>query len=122
MVWDANRYIDAQAPWTLKKTDVGRMRTVLYVLMEVIRHVAILYQPLMPASLNTILDQLGVPSDERDFGQGGVQDKVGEGDDQADGGVSKVRGPGRRGRVKTIFILQTLKINQSLENTLPRVK
>ena len=76
MVWDANRYIDAQAPWTLKKTDVGRMRTVLYVLMEVMRHVAILYQPLMPASSNAILDQLGVPSDERDFvhlGRGGAR-------------------------------------------------
>jgi hypothetical protein len=58
----------------------------------------------------------------RAFGQEGVRDKVGEGGDQADGGVSEVRGPGRRGRVKTIFILQTLAINQSLENTLPRVK
>ncbi|KAL3770785.1 hypothetical protein ACHAW5_008395 [Stephanodiscus triporus] len=80
MVWDANRYIDAQAPWTLKKTDVGRMRTVLYVLMEVMRHVAILYQPLMPASSNAILDQLGVPSDERDFvhlSRGGCEIKLG---------------------------------------------
>lgn len=67
MVWDANRYIDVQAPWVLRKTDVGRMNTVLYVLMEVMRHVAILYQPLMPTSSNLILDQLGVPRDERDF-------------------------------------------------------
>ena len=67
MVWDANRYIDVQAPWVLKKTDVSRMNTVLYVLMEVMRHVAILYQPLMPTSSNVILDQLGVPKDERDF-------------------------------------------------------
>jgi methionyl-tRNA synthetase len=79
-VWDANRYIDAQAPWVLKKTDVGRMRTVLYVLMEVMRHVAILYQPLMPASSNAILDQLGVPADERDFvhlGREGCEIKLG---------------------------------------------
>ena len=67
MVWDANKYIDVQAPWVLKKTDTERMNTVLYVLMEVMRHVAILYQPLMPTSSNVILDQLGVPEDEREF-------------------------------------------------------
>mmetsp|Transcript_11759 Transcript_11759/g.25443 ORF Transcript_11759/g.25443 Transcript_11759/m.25443 type:complete len:138 (+) Transcript_11759:1516-1929(+) len=67
MVWDANKYIDVQAPWVLKKTDKERMNTVLYVLMEVMRHVAVLYQPLMPTSSNVILDQLGVPEDEREF-------------------------------------------------------
>jgi methionyl-tRNA synthetase len=80
-VRDANRYIDAQAPWVLRKTDVGRMRTVLYVLMEVMRHVAILYQPLMPASSNAILDQLGVPADERDFahlGREGCEIRLGK--------------------------------------------
>ena len=66
-VWAANKYIDVQAPWVLKKTDTERMNTVLYVLMEVMRHVGILYQPLMPTSSNVILDQLGVPKDERDF-------------------------------------------------------
>lgn len=67
MVWDANKYIDVQAPWVLRKTDMDRMKTVLYVLMEVMRHVAILYQPLMPASSNAILDQLGIPENEREF-------------------------------------------------------
>eukprot|EP00580_Thalassiosira_gravida_P017836 CAMPEP_0201658382 /NCGR_PEP_ID=MMETSP0494-20130426/1278_1 /ASSEMBLY_ACC=CAM_ASM_000839 /TAXON_ID=420259 /ORGANISM="Thalassiosira gravida, Strain GMp14c1" /LENGTH=591 /DNA_ID=CAMNT_0048135361 /DNA_START=41 /DNA_END=1816 /DNA_ORIENTATION=- len=67
MVWDANKYIDVQAPWVLKKTDTERMNTVLYVLMEVMRHIAVLYQPLMPTSSNVILDQLGVPEDEREF-------------------------------------------------------
>lgn len=67
MVWDANKYIDVQAPWVLKKTDQERMKTVLYVLMEVMRHVAVLYQPLMPTSSNMILDQLGIPEDEREF-------------------------------------------------------
>lgn len=67
MVWDANKYIDSQAPWVLKKTDTERMNTVLYVLMEVMRHIAILYQPLMPTSSNVILDQLSVPKEERSF-------------------------------------------------------
>lgn len=74
MVWDANKYIDVQAPWVLKKTDADRMNTVLYVLMEVMRHVAVLYQPLMPTSSNVILDQLGVPEDEREFKHLGMEE------------------------------------------------
>ena len=67
MVGDANKYIDDMAPWVLKKTDPERMETVLYVLMEVLRRTAILYQPLIPSSANKILDQLSVPTDERTF-------------------------------------------------------
>eukprot|EP00532_Pseudo-nitzschia_australis_P001891 CAMPEP_0168193574 /NCGR_PEP_ID=MMETSP0139_2-20121125/18683_1 /TAXON_ID=44445 /ORGANISM="Pseudo-nitzschia australis, Strain 10249 10 AB" /LENGTH=588 /DNA_ID=CAMNT_0008116947 /DNA_START=275 /DNA_END=2041 /DNA_ORIENTATION=- len=67
MVWDANKYIDAMAPWVLRKTDEQRMATVLYVIMEVLRHVAILYQPIIPGSANKILDLLSVPEDQRSF-------------------------------------------------------
>jgi methionyl-tRNA synthetase len=67
MVRDANKYIDEQAPWVLRKTDPKRMATVLYVILEVIRRVAILYQPIIPTSANKILDQLQVPDDERTF-------------------------------------------------------
>lgn len=67
IVWDANKYIDAMAPWALRKTDEKRMATVLYVIMEVLRHVAILYQPIIPGSANKILDLLAVPEDQRSF-------------------------------------------------------
>jgi methionyl-tRNA synthetase len=66
-VGDANRYVDEQAPWALKKTDPTRMNTVLYVLAETIRHCAILCQPFMPGSMARMLDQLGVPATARDF-------------------------------------------------------
>lgn len=67
MVWETNKYIDEMEPWSLKKTDPERMATVLYVIMEVLRHVGILYQPLIPEAANKILDALSVPSDERTF-------------------------------------------------------
>ena len=67
MVWEANKYIDEMAPWVLRKQDPDRMATVLYVIMEVLRHVAILYQPIMPESANKILDLLTVPETERTF-------------------------------------------------------
>jgi len=64
---DANRYIDEQAPWGLKKTDPARMATVLYVLAETIRHIAILVQPVVPASAAKMLDQLALEEDARGF-------------------------------------------------------
>ena len=67
VIGEANRYIDAQAPWTLRKTDPARMATVLYVLAETIRHLAILAQPVMPTAAGRMLDQLSVPEDARGF-------------------------------------------------------
>jgi methionyl-tRNA synthetase len=69
VVSDANRYIDEQAPWTLRKTDPPRMASVLYVLTEVIRHLGILVQPFMPESAAKILAQLALSEDARGFGR-----------------------------------------------------
>ncbi len=67
VVSDANSYVDTAAPWTLAKTDTTRMRTVLYVLAETIRHLAILVQPVVPTAAAALLDQLAVPLEQRDF-------------------------------------------------------
>jgi methionyl-tRNA synthetase len=63
----ADRYVNEQKPWSLKKTDPGRMNTVLYVLAEVIRHLATLAQPFMPQSCSRLLDFLAVPTGDRCF-------------------------------------------------------
>jgi methionyl-tRNA synthetase len=63
----ANAYIDHQAPWALKKTDVVRMGGVLRVLADVIRTVATVLQPFMPDSMGRMLDQLAVPPEARTF-------------------------------------------------------
>jgi len=67
VIKDANIYVDDQAPWGLKKTDPARMATVLYVLAEAIRQLAILAQPVVPQATAQILDQLSVAEDTRDF-------------------------------------------------------
>src|ERR1043166_6864109 len=67
VVADANRYFAGEAPWALAKTDPARQGTVLYVTAEVIRQVAILAQPFMPASAGKLLDLLGIPEGERQF-------------------------------------------------------
>jgi len=63
----ADGYIDAQAPWSLRKTDIVRMGHVLRVLADIIRIVAVVLQPFMPATMARLLDQLGIPPMSRDI-------------------------------------------------------
>lgn len=63
----ANAFIDVEAPWVLRKTDVIRMEQVLYMLIETLRYVAILLLPFMPDSMNKLLDQLNIKNEERLF-------------------------------------------------------
>jgi len=67
LVGDANRYVDVQAPWELKKKDPDRMATVLYVLAETVRRLAILVQPYVPQSASAMLDQFAVAAGDRSF-------------------------------------------------------
>jgi methionyl-tRNA synthetase len=66
-VFACNQYVDAQAPWALRKSDPERMKTVLGVLFCAIRDLAIAIQPIIPASAGKLLDQMGIAADERDF-------------------------------------------------------
>jgi methionyl-tRNA synthetase len=59
VVADANRYFAGEEPWAKKKTDFARMETILYVTAEVVRQVAILAAPVMPASAKKLLALLG---------------------------------------------------------------
>ena len=67
VIGDANRYVDAMAPWELRKSDPARMATVLFALAETIRRVATLLQPFIPEAAGRILDQLAVSEEGRQF-------------------------------------------------------
>ena len=64
VVAEANRYFAGEAPWALAKTDPARQGTVLYVAAEVVRQIAILTQPVMPAASSKLLDSLGIGDGE----------------------------------------------------------
>ncbi len=66
-VFACNQYVDEQAPWALKKTDPERMRAVLMTLFMAVRDLAIAIRPIVPGSAARLLDQLGIPDDERDY-------------------------------------------------------
>ncbi|MGN7293685.1 methionine--tRNA ligase [Rhizobium sp. SAFR-030] len=73
---EADRYFAAQEPWVLRKTDVPRMETVLYVTAEVVRQIAILFQPIMPASAAKLLDLVAVAEDDRVFAKLGESGRL----------------------------------------------
>lgn len=64
-VYACNQYIDAQAPWALRKTDPARMTVVLGVLVECIARLAVAIQPVVPESAARLLDQMGIPAENR---------------------------------------------------------
>jgi methionyl-tRNA synthetase len=64
-VFACNAYIDAQAPWALKKTDFERMRTVLATLYVCIAELAVAVSPVMPGSARKLLDAMGVTGNLR---------------------------------------------------------
>lgn len=66
-VFACNQYIDAQAPWTLRKTDPERMEAVLETLLRALRELAVAVQPIIPASAGKLLEQLGIGGNDRDF-------------------------------------------------------
>jgi len=65
VIGNANRYVDEQAPWGLKKTDPERMQAVLYTLAECLRRLALIIWPFMPDSMDKLLDQLNVPASNK---------------------------------------------------------
>ena len=66
-VFACNAYIDAQAPWALRKTDPARMEAVLATLYEAIANLAVMIQPVIPASASALLDQMGVAGEGRTY-------------------------------------------------------
>ena len=62
LIGECNRYIDLTTPWVLAKNEADRPRlgTVLYVLLECARIVAVLIAPTMPRTPERIFAQIGV--------------------------------------------------------------
>ncbi len=66
-VYACNQYVDEQAPWSLRKTDPDRMKEVLQMLFFCLRYLAIAIQPVVPDRAAALLDQLGIPENERNY-------------------------------------------------------
>ena len=63
--FEANKYFNDSQPWSLKKTDPIRMQTILFTIVEQIKNISILLNPIMPIATNKILESLNIEESER---------------------------------------------------------
>jgi methionyl-tRNA synthetase len=55
----ANKYVDEKQPWKLAKENEEELKKVIYVLLEIIRHIGLLLFPFMPKTAETVLKRVG---------------------------------------------------------------
>ena len=63
--FEANKYFNDSEPWAVKKVDLKRMETILYVISEQIKNISILLNPIIPLSSEKILHTMNV--DKKDI-------------------------------------------------------
>jgi methionyl-tRNA synthetase len=64
-----NTYVDKQAPWSLNKSDPDRMEDVLYVTTVLIIKSSILLLPIIPSSIQKVLNIFNLSVEEIDLNQ-----------------------------------------------------
>ena len=68
-VFACNAYVDAMAPWALRKSDPQRMEAVLGTLVVAIRKLAEVIAPIIPASAQQLIDFIDSSKDGQAIGQ-----------------------------------------------------
>ena len=63
--FNANKYFNDLEPWSLKKTNIERMNTILYTIVTQIKNISILLSPIIPISSDKILDIMNLKKDDR---------------------------------------------------------
>ena len=58
--FEANKYFNDSEPWQFKKKDLKRMNTILYTIVEQIKNISILFNPIMPISTKKVLDTINI--------------------------------------------------------------
>ena len=60
---ETNVYVDTQAPWSLKKTDINKMNDVLYLISSIIIKSSVMLFPIIPNSSNKVFKIFNIDSD-----------------------------------------------------------
>jgi len=67
VIGKVNKYIDTMAPWLLAKSDMERLSTVIFHVIETLKIISALIWPFMPQSAEKIQDQLGLAKKGKDL-------------------------------------------------------
>jgi len=60
--FEANKYFNDSEPWAVKKNDLERMNTILYTIINQIKNISILLNPIIPIATSKVLDVLNLDS------------------------------------------------------------
>ena len=58
--FDANKYFNDSEPWAVKKKDPERMNAILFTIVEQIKNISILLNPIIPKATNKVLALINV--------------------------------------------------------------
>ena len=58
--FEANKYFNDSKPWSLKDKDLKRMNTILYTIVEQIKNISILLNPIIPISTKKVLNAINI--------------------------------------------------------------
>ena len=58
--FDANKYFNDSEPWAVKKNDPERMKAVLFTIVEQIKNISILLNPIIPNATNKVLAMINI--------------------------------------------------------------
>ena len=65
--FEANKYFNDLQPWSLKKTNINRMNTILFTIVSQIKNISILLSPIIPISSDKILDIMNLKNNEKNI-------------------------------------------------------
>ena len=61
--FDANKYFNDSEPWAVKKKDPDRMKTILFTIVQQIKNISILLNPIIPNATNKVLSIMNFSSE-----------------------------------------------------------
>ena len=61
--FDANKYFNDSEPWAVKKKDPDRMKTILFTIVQQIKNISILLNPIIPKSTSKVLNIMNFSSE-----------------------------------------------------------
>ena len=62
--FDANKYFNDSEPWAVKKKDPDRMNAILYTIVEQIKNISILLNPIIPNATNKVFSMINLSEED----------------------------------------------------------
>ncbi len=62
--FDANKYFNDSEPWAVKKKDPERMNAIIFTIVEQIKNISILLNPIIPNATNKVLTMINISTED----------------------------------------------------------